>query len=119
MRSESNAGGSGFRPARDAVRRSAKAGSRRAKSWRQSAQEAQKVPTRAGRHCGTTVPQRPGGGEVAKSHSWPLATARLPDTKARHGRDRLGERGRHSAQRVLGSRCSTKGQQQPCDLGIL
>ena len=81
-------------------------------------------PTRAGRHCGAKPPCRSASWagrqrEMAESHSWPLATARLPDTTARHGRDPLGERGRHSPQRVLGSRCSTKGQQQPCDLGIL
>ena len=64
-RSESNASGNESRPARDAVRRSAKAGSRRAKSWRQSAQEAQyaadarrtalqrpKPPCRSANWCG-------------------------------------------------------------------
>ena len=52
-------------------------------------------PTRAGRHCGDPshrAAAQAGPGrqrEVAESHSWPLATARLPDTTARHGRDQL------------------------------
>ena len=84
----------------DANSRSAKAGSRRAKKLE---------PV-----CPRTPPKMRPAGDTGRRASWARAAAKVAESHHWHLVTRcklLGERGRHSVQRVLHARCSSKGQQ--------